>query len=155
VIKRRNLDDYWSNWSSATKAWLRASEESIVLADLAAEYVAKVMAFQTWLRDEVRRVRKSDLVHFRKKEEEYFLLFIETRLDAWLADPDGSGPMGDRGLFLHILDLSEFDALDKLAPGSKERAESAHGMLARHFQIPDRVADKLRQAYLDRRFFPS
>ena len=155
VIKRRNLEDYWSSWSSATKAWLRSSEEDIVLAALAAEYIAKVMAFQTWFRDEVRRVRESDLLHFRNKKEEYFLLFIETRLDARLADPDGSGPMGDRGLFLHIFDLSEFGALDKLPPGSQERAEAAHAMLARHFQIPDRVAGKLRQAYLDRRFFPS
>jgi hypothetical protein len=100
----------------------------------------------------MRRKRHSELAAFYQKQEEYFLPCVESQIDAWLADPH-PGPLGDRGLFLHIFDLSDFETLDSLPPGSSERTEAALAILRCHFQVLGALARKFACAYSDRRFF--
>jgi hypothetical protein len=152
VMRRKDLLE-WDNWPSAAKAWLRRSDDDIDALTSATEYFEKVRDFQLWFGGEMRRERREDLAAFYTRQEEYFLLFIESRLDAWLADPHAE-PLGDRGLFLHVFDLGDFEVLDTMPPGSSERTEAALAILRRHFRVPGALACKFARAYADRRFFP-
>jgi hypothetical protein len=151
VMKRKDLRG-WKNWPPVARTWLRETDDDIVLIDIATDYFHKVRDFQLWFGDQMRRERHSDLAAFYQRQDEYFLFYIESRLDTWLADP-GSGPLGDRGLFLHIFDLSDFETLDSLPPGSSERTEATLAILRSHFQVPSALARKFARAYSDRRFF--
>jgi hypothetical protein len=152
VMRRKDLFA-WKKWPSVAKAWLRQSDDNVDVLATATDYFEKVRDFQLWFGEKMRRERREDLAAFYTREEEYFLLSIESALDVWLADPD-SEPLGDRGLFLHIFDLGDFEVLDAMSPGSSERTEAALAILRRHFRVPGTLACKFARAYSDRRFFP-
>ncbi len=151
VMKREGLLA-WKKWQSVAKEWLRSGDEDIEVLSIAADYFDKVKDFQLWFGERMRDARRADLKAFRDREEEYFLLFIETRLDEWLADP-AAGPMKDRGLFLHIFDLADFEALEAMPPASLERTDAALAILRQHFRVPGALAYKFSRAYSDPRFF--
>lgn len=151
VMKRKDLLE-WKGWKSVARTWLRDTSDDIEILSIATDYFEKVKDFQLWFGEQMRQERRADLKAFYEREEEYFLLFIETRLDVWLADPD-AGPLGDRGLFLHIFDLADFETLEAMPPASTERTDAALAILRRHFRVPGALAYKFARAYSDRRFF--
>jgi len=151
MMRRAELLE-WDNWTSAAKAWLRENDDDIDVLDTSTNYFEKVKDFQLWFLEQMRQTRELDLAAFLKREEEYHLLYVETRLDAWLTNPD-AGPLDDRALFLHIFDLEDFKALEAMRPASPQRTETALAILRRHFHVPAPLADKFVRAYSDRRFF--
>ena len=105
VMRRQDLLS-WKNWPGPAKAWLRQGNDDIELLAISTEYYRKVLSFHSWFSDAVERTRQADIAEYREKEREYFTLWIETRLDKWLADPAMGEPPGDRGLFLRVFDIS-------------------------------------------------
>lgn len=144
----------WKGWNTTAKPWLQQAEENIPILRVSGEYFDKVKDFHIWFEAAVRRFFQSDISRFRDREAEYFLTKIESGLDGWLSGPESTRPAGDRGLFLGLFDLADFQALEALPKGSPSRADAALMMLGRHFAVPTRISTKLRRAYSDPRFFP-
>lgn len=145
----------WEGWNTRAKHWLQTAADNISILQVSGEYFGKVREFHAWFENAVRHVRHGDISRFRDKEMAYFLFKIESSLDGWLVSPANVRPLGDRGLFLGLFDLEDFEILEAMPAGSPSRGDAALSMLGRHFVVPAHVASKLRRAYADPRFFPS
>ena len=145
----------FEGWSPQARKFLDAAGDKVDLSEVVEQYNAKVEDFYRWLGQKQHDIHREEIDRFAAKEAELFLLQIEDSLDRWLSNPnpkENQAP-GDRGLFLSIFDISEFDTLERLPEGSLARADMTVAMLAGRFPIPPRIEKKIRRAYTDPAFF--
>jgi hypothetical protein len=143
----------WDGWNSAAKQYLDGAEKLVHIPTVVSQYEKRVRDFYVWFGEREDEIHAAALDRFFAKESEYFLLEIENALDGYFAFPESGQRVGDRGLFLGLFDLSEFEALQRLPAPSSERTETALRLLRGHLTIPRYIEDKIRRAYSEPRFF--
>ena len=143
----------WDEWKSVARKYLEDAGKSVHIRTVVGQYEERIRDFYVWYGDREQVFQDSALARFRAKEEEYFLLHIEDTLDSYFAFPNSTRPVGDRGLFLGLFDLADFEALKGLPAPSAARTRMALDFLSQHVSVPDHLREKIERAYSEQRFF--
>lgn len=145
-----------SGWLTAgARDYLLGVDTTVDIPTVIREYDMKVNDFYSWFGRRQREIHADEIDRFAAKERELFLMQIEDHLDAWFFNPnaDKNSAPSDRGLFLGVFDISEFDRLSQMPEGSKQRADLAVALLKARFDVPAGLEEKIRRAYSDPNFF--
>jgi len=144
----------WSGWNAQAKDFITSAGDYIHIADVVREYHATVRDFHIWYGERQREVRSADLERLRHKETKYWLLVLRERLDRFESSPSEAAA-GESGLFIGLLDYSDYEELEKLPFRSTERVDLALNKLQERLPLPADLCDRIRVAYQLPGFAPS
>ena len=141
--------------SPGAKKYLRTACKLVDIPTIIREYDSRVTIFYDWFGRRQQEIHAEELSRLAEKRRKLSLLLIDDGLDKWFFDPDPHHALApsDRGLFLELFDIREFEALEALPAGSSERADLAVVLLKSRYAVPAELEEKLRRAYADPKFF--
>jgi len=145
----------WFKNPRAKEYLASVATDAVNIPMLINEYDLKVGEFYGWFSRRQQEIHADEIARYAAKNREFFLLQIEDQLDRWFFNPnpvENPAP-SDRGLFLLLFDVSEFEQLEQMPAGSPQRTDLAVGFLKARFEIPSDLEDKVRRACADPNFF--
>lgn len=143
----------WDGWTSVGRRYLEESDKHVELRSVVNQYEARIRDFYEWFGDVEQTHQDAAFSTYKRKEERLFRLEIEDRLHTYFTFPDSEYGVGDRGLFLGLFDISEFERLGRLPAPSSERTELALALLKDHLSVSADLEARIRRAYSEERFF--
>lgn len=143
----------WTGWNSTAKRFLADSDDMVHIGSVAREYHDQVRDFHLWFGERQREICRKELDEVRAKECEAWVLELEDRLDRFESAPGDPGS-GETGLFIGLLDYSDYRELDTLPRDSEARAALALSKLRERVPLPSGLEKRIREAYSSGRLLP-
>jgi hypothetical protein len=145
IIMKEDLLAF-DGWNLQAKAYLETVADGVDVIAIAVAYRTKVLEFYEWFQTEQERIHRDELSAFGQREAELLRLQLLDKLDRCLRTLDPFD-CGERSLFFHMFDRSDYDQLSKSPPRSADRADAAISIVRKRFDIDDALADKIRRVY--------
>lgn len=137
----------WGSWNSTAKKYLETSSEFVDLKKITNDYGNKVNDFYSWFEARVRDIYKKEFEKLRSKEDEYFQLELEDRLDNPIFIPGLESNPDD--LFVNIFTGNDFEELSRVPLYSDEHTKHAVRILKRHISVSSSLEQKIINFYKD------
>ncbi len=140
-LTRRDLDS-WEGWTAPARAYLKAADDFLHLAEIIGGYAERMRDFYHWFDERQYELCGDEIERFRAKGVELAVLRLEHEIDTWLENP--SETLGEDKLFSGLLDVSEIQAIQEQPVMSSGRVDKTLEMIGHYFDPPPSLVRKIR-----------